>query len=195
MRGSIRARGKTITAYWFTHDPGTGRRKQHSKGGFRTKGAAREHLNELLGKVQTGGWSPDKKITIGELLVEWLAAKKSQGLRATTLAQYQDVVDAWLVPHVGGVQLAKFSPSQAQQLAETLRVEGSRAGGALSPRSVQLSLTGSRRRPPGRSRRASWAVIPSRATAGRGHKQPRAPALHGQPMRPGPSSALSATTA
>ena len=70
-----------------------------------------------------------------------IAAKKSQGLRATTLAQYRNVVDSWLIPHVGGVQLAKFSPSQAQQLAETLRAEGSRAQGALSARSVQLSLT------------------------------------------------------
>ena len=135
--------GRAPTPYLshFTQDPGTGRRKQHSKGRFRTKGAAQEHLNEVLGKVQTGAWTPDKKITVGELLVEWMAAKRSQGLRATTLAQYQDVVDSWLVPHVGGVQLAKMSPSQAQQLVEILRAEGSRTGGALSPRSVRLSLT------------------------------------------------------
>jgi site-specific recombinase XerC len=75
------------------------------------------------------------------LLTEWLAAKRSQGLRATTLAQYQNVIDSWLVHHVGGVQLAKMSPSQAQQLVEVLRAEGSRTGGALSSRSVQLSIT------------------------------------------------------
>jgi integrase len=141
MKGSTRKRGSTWTAYWFTQDPATGSRKQHSKGGFRTSRAAQEHLNEVLGKVQTGAWAPDKRITVAELLVEWLAAKKSQGLRATTLAQYRNVVDSWLVPHVGGVQLAKMSPSQAQQLVEVLRAEGSRAGGALSPRSVQLSIT------------------------------------------------------
>ena len=141
MRGSIRQRGKGFTAYWFTTDSGTGKRRQHSKGGFRTKSAAQEHLNEVLGKVQTGAWAPDKKITVGELLTEWLAAKRSQGLRATTLAQYQNVIDSWLVPHVGGVQLAKMSPSQAQQLVEVLRAEGSRIGGALSSRSVQLSIT------------------------------------------------------
>ena len=141
MRGSIRQRGKGYTAYWFTQDPGTGQRKQHSKGGFRTKGAAQEHLNDVLGKGQTGAWTPDKRITVAELLTEWLAAKTSQGLRGTTLAQYRNVIDSWLVPHVGGVQLAKVSPSQAQQLVEVLRAEGSRAGGALSPRSVQLSIT------------------------------------------------------
>jgi integrase len=141
MKGSIRQRGQTHTAYWFTVDPGTGKRKQHSKGGFRTKRVAQEHLNDVLGTVQTGAWAPDKKITVCQLLTEWLAAKKSQGLRATTLSQYQNVVDSWLVPHVGAVQLAKLSPSQTQQLVETLRTEGSRTGGALSARSVQLSVT------------------------------------------------------
>ncbi len=141
MKGSTIKRGNTWTAYWFTTDPATGKRKQHSKGGFRTKGAAQEHLNDVLGKVQTGAWAPDKKITVGELLTEWLAAKRSQGLRATTLAQYQNVIDSWLVPHVGAVQLAKMSPSQAQQLVGVLRAEGSRTSGALSSRSVQLSIT------------------------------------------------------
>ena len=140
MKGSIRQRGKSYTAYWFTIDPGTGKRRQHSKGGFRTKGAAQEHLNEVLGKVQTGAWAPDKKITVGELLTEWLAAKRSQGLRASTLSQYRTVIDSWLVPHVGAVQLAKMSPSQAQQLVEVLRAQGCRNGTTLSARSVQLSI-------------------------------------------------------
>ena len=139
MKGST-IRGSTWTGYWFTTDPATGKRKQHSKGGFRTKVAAQEHLNDVLGKVQTGAWTPDKKITVGELLTEWRAAKKSQGLRATTLSQYRNVVDSWLVPHVGAVQVAKMSPSQAQQLVEVLRVRGARNGAPLSARSVQLSV-------------------------------------------------------
>jgi len=141
MKGSTRQRGNTHTAYWFSIDPATGTRKQHTKGGFRTKRAAQEHLNEVLGKVQAGGWTPDRRITVAELLAEWLAAKKSQGLRATTLAQYQNVIDSWLVPHIGGVQLSKLSPSGTQQLVEVLRSVGTRSGGALSSRSVQLAVT------------------------------------------------------
>lgn len=34
MKGSIRKRGDKWTAYWFTIEPGTGKRVQHSKGGF-----------------------------------------------------------------------------------------------------------------------------------------------------------------
>ena len=80
MKGSTRKRGSTWTAYWFTQDPATGSRKQHSKGGFPDEvGAAQEHLNEVLGKVQTGAWAPDKRITVAELLVEWLAAEEVAG--------------------------------------------------------------------------------------------------------------------
>ena len=140
MKGSIRARGKSYTAYWFVIDPGTGSRAQHSKGGFRTKGAAQEHLNEVLGKVQTNEWSPDRKMTVKQLLTEWLAAKTSEGLRPATLAQYSTIIDTWLVPHVGGVQVAKLSPKQAQDLVEKLRAQGGRNGAPLSSRSVQLSI-------------------------------------------------------
>jgi hypothetical protein len=142
MKGSTRKRGATWTAYWFTADPGNGNGKQHSKGGFRTQRAAQEHLNETLGKVQTGNWAPDKKMTVQELLAEWLAAKKSEGLAPTTLAQYRNVVNSWLVPKIGALELRHLSPARAQELADTLRANGSALKrGALSPRSVQLAIS------------------------------------------------------
>jgi len=61
-------------------------------------------------------------------------------LRPATLAQYSKIIDAWLVPHVGGVQVAKMSPKQAQQLVEILRAQGGRNGTPLSSRSVQLAI-------------------------------------------------------
>jgi integrase len=142
MKGSTRKRGNTWTAYWFTTHLETGRRKQHTKGGFRTQRAAQEHLNEILGKVQTGNWTPDKRMTVKELLTDWLASKKSEGLAATTLAQYGNVIESWLVPNVGGLELRQLSPAKAQQLADTLRTSGSALKrGGLSARSVQLSIT------------------------------------------------------
>jgi integrase len=140
MKGSIRQRGKTLTAYWATIDPGTGQRIQHTKGGFRTRKDAQAHLNEVLGKVQANEWTPDKKMTVETLLAEWLAAKTSEGLRPATLAQYSKIIDAWLGPHVGGVQVSKLSPKQAQELVETLRAHGGRNGAPLSSRSVQLAI-------------------------------------------------------
>jgi len=41
MKGSTIKRGNTWRAYWFTRDSATGKRKQHSKGGFRQLPASR----------------------------------------------------------------------------------------------------------------------------------------------------------
>ena len=142
MRGSIRQRGETYTAYWSTTDPGTGKRVQHSKGGFRTKSAAQKHLNAVLPLVDQGAGRPDRKMTIAELLTEWLAAKTSEGLRASTLGMYGNVIDAWLVPHIGGLRLDQLNATSASTLVGTLRSEeGSSLGrGSLSPRSTQLAI-------------------------------------------------------
>jgi integrase len=140
QKGSIRKRGTTHTAYWFTIDPGTGQRVQHTKGGFRTKGAAQSHLNDVLGKIEANEWTADKKtMTVEQLLSDWLAAKKSEGLRPSTVAQYSKIIDAWVVPHIGAVKVVALSPQHAQKLLDSLRRSGGRNGSPLSSRSVQLA--------------------------------------------------------
>jgi integrase len=143
MKGSTLKRGTTWTAYWSTTDPATGKRKQHSKGGFRTQKEAQRHLNSILEKVEQGAWRPDQKLTVKELLVRhWLPARSSEGLRPATLALYKRAVDAWVVPHVGGLDVRQLSPAVAGRLVETLKADGSTQGrGGLSPRSVQLAVT------------------------------------------------------
>lgn len=151
MRGSILQRGTTYTVYWSTIDPATGKRRQHSKGGFRKKepsrppkgDSAREFLNGVLAEVQSGDWRPDARLTVAKLLDDWLAAKTSEGLRAGTTAMYRNVIDGWLVPHIGGLRVEQLSPKTAGELVASLRSPaGSRLGrGALSDRSVQLAVT------------------------------------------------------
>lgn len=63
MTGSTIKRGNTWTAYWFTTDPASGRRRQHSKGGFRIQKDARSHLNGIMEAVGQGVWRPDAKMT------------------------------------------------------------------------------------------------------------------------------------
>ncbi|HEX6392975.1 MAG TPA: tyrosine-type recombinase/integrase [Acidimicrobiales bacterium] len=142
MKGSTIKRGNTWTAYWFTTDPATGKRRQHSKGGFRTKNDAQRHLNGIIDKVERGEWKPDKKMTVEQLLAEWLAAKRSEGLRENTTAMYGNVIDGWLLPHVGKLKLDQLTPASGQRLVETLKTDdGSRLNrGALSSRSVQLAV-------------------------------------------------------
>ena len=55
MRGSTRKRGDSWTAYWdLAADPRTGRRRQASKGGFRTQKEAQRHLATVVVQVADG---------------------------------------------------------------------------------------------------------------------------------------------
>ena len=143
MQGFARKRGSTWTAYWSTIDPATGKRIQHTKGGFRIKTEAENHLSDVLPSVNAGTYKPDGKLTVKQLLEHWKAAKESEGLRAGTLTMYGNVIDGWLVPNVGGLKVTQLSPKAAGELVTKLRSpEGSRLGrGALSDRSVQLAVS------------------------------------------------------
>lgn len=143
MKGSIRQRGDTFTALWSTIDPATGKRRQHSRGGFRTKGQAQKHLNGLLSAVDAGTWKPDAKLTVAQLLTEhWLPARAAEGLRPATLALYRNATRAWVLPYLGGLDVRQLTPAKVGEMVETLRTSGSRLGrGGLSSRSVQMAVT------------------------------------------------------
>ncbi len=70
MRGMVRQRGRTWTAYWWLTDPASGESRQHSKGGFENKTAARDHLTATIAKVHAGEWAPDRKLSVKELWEE-----------------------------------------------------------------------------------------------------------------------------
>jgi hypothetical protein len=107
MKGSTIKRGSTWTAYWFTTDPSTGKRKQHSKGGFRIQKDARAHLNGIMDQVGQGTWKADTKLTVAQLLqLHWLPAKQSEGIRPATVDLYRNAIAAWIVPHLGGLDAA-----------------------------------------------------------------------------------------
>ena len=180
MKGMVRQRGRTFTAYWWTPDLATGELKQRSKGGFPNKTAARTYLTDTLAKVNNGDWTQDQRLTVRELLVDnWLPARRSEGLRQTTLAQYRDVIERWILPEVGGVEVRRLTPAVAQCMVDSLKKTGRRPAKGesrrreLSDRSVQLAaqvLKSATR----------WAVTagligrdPWPATAGRGLRRRR----------------------
>jgi integrase len=142
MRGFVRKRGKTFAACWESRDPATGARRQHTKSGFRTMGDANGHLNNVLGRVQDGSWTPDRPLTVRELLEEhWLPAQRTRGLRPATLDQYGHVVEDWIVPHIGALRVAGLKPASVTKLADLLATQTSAAGkDGLSMRSVQITV-------------------------------------------------------
>ena len=137
MSSFIRQRGTTLTAYWHTVDSATGRRVQHSKGGFPTKKAAREHLNKVMGKVQNGTWRPDSTMTVRELLIDhWLPTKRTEDLAAATIQQYEDIIEHWILHDeigLGGVQAEKLTPKNVTDWRDALaKTKTSSGRGGLS---------------------------------------------------------------
>ena len=145
MSSFIRQRGTTHTAYWHTIDPTTGDRVQHSKGGFRIKKEAQEHLNEVMGRVQDGTFQKDTKITVRELLVDhWLPTKRTEDLSAATIQHYEETIDHWILRDnigLGGIRAQSITPKQVTDwrdaLAKTV-TSGGRAG--LSQRTISASV-------------------------------------------------------
>lgn len=134
-------RGDTWTAYWYSTDGATGKRKQHSKGGYRTKKEAQAKLVEVLPALTAGTWRPDSPMTVEQLLREhYLPARKSEGLRPTTLSQYTNASDAWIIPHIGQMAARQLTANNTRKWQDKIAESGGRDGNPLSPRSVQISV-------------------------------------------------------
>jgi hypothetical protein len=84
-QGSVRQRGTTWTVV-FDEPRADGRRRQRSKGGFRTRKEAerylREHLVSLDVSLDAGTYIAPHKLTMATYLAEhWLPAMHARGLR------------------------------------------------------------------------------------------------------------------
>jgi hypothetical protein len=97
-RGSIRKRGPTWTVVVDVgRDPTTRKRRQTSRGGFKTRKDAARWLTQTLGQVDQGGYvTPTRELT-GEYLLEWLAAIRSS-LRPSTWESYERPCRRHLIP-------------------------------------------------------------------------------------------------
>ena len=129
QRGGVYRRGTTWTVFWRT-DAADGR-KQHTKGGFRTKKEAQQFLTETLAAIQQGVFREPSKVTFGEFLVErWLPARE-QALRPSTFATYRGLVERQILPGLGGVQIQQLTPDHLDRFyADLVALD-------LSPKTVR----------------------------------------------------------
>jgi hypothetical protein len=139
MRGSIRKRGSTYS-YWLDigPDPVTGKRRQRTKGGFRTKRECQAALNEAISALRSGTLVQPSRRTVASFLVEeWLPAVRMAGLRDSTWASYRMNVEKHLVPGLGAIELQRLSPAQLNAFYRELLTKGRRnAAGGLAPKTV-----------------------------------------------------------
>lgn len=138
MRGHIRRRGSRSWAVVIDigRDRSGKRRQQwHSVKGL--KEDAENKLIELLRSLRTGEYVEPSKLTVEELLKQWLRDVAKASTSGKTYERYAEIVDTHLIPALGHHRLAKLQPLHIQEFyAEALR-SGRRDGrGGLSRRSV-----------------------------------------------------------
>jgi Arm DNA-binding domain/Phage integrase, N-terminal SAM-like domain len=138
MRGSVYKRGSTWT--WHVDvgvDPVTGRRRQQTKGGFKTKRECQAALNDPLAALRTGTFVEPSKRTLESFLVdEWLPALRH--LRPSTLSNYRTHIRTCVLPALGPIPLQQLSPAHLNAFYQALLSRGRlRDGHGMAPKTVQ----------------------------------------------------------
>ncbi|TDT63384.1 site-specific integrase [Fonticella tunisiensis] len=120
MRGHIRKRGAGYQIVVDVgRDPLTGKRKQKSVGGFKTKKEAEKALAELIAKIEQGEYVEYKNSTLKDFLLKWLENKKPL-LKPTTYIFYEKIVNNILIPGLGSTELSKLKPIHIQSFISKL---------------------------------------------------------------------------
>jgi integrase len=114
--------GETKTAWiadYFDQDA-----KRHIKT-FPTKKEANAWLVETQHEVKQGVHTPaSTSITVAEAGELWIAQAETDGLEASTLAQYRQHLKYHIRPFIGRVKLSELPPSSVQSFRNTLSREG-----------------------------------------------------------------------
>lgn len=113
-----------------------GRRRQKRASGFRTEREARRALAQAKVDVDTGRLRHSPLRTVGDLAQEWLEAVEPNR-KASTVANYRMLMQAYVVPKIGAIRLDRLTPTNIQSLYADLRSSGGRGGRPLSGTQVR----------------------------------------------------------
>jgi integrase len=133
-----RSDGRYVAAA-FVPMVGGGRRRVYVYG--RTRGEARDKLDELQRKASDGIPRARERQTVGEYLDYWLAHVVRPERRPTTYAGYETMVRLHITPLIGTRKLDELGPADVRRMIAALREKRTDGHGggprALSPRMVQ----------------------------------------------------------
>ena len=116
----------------------TGKPRQRSRGGYRTKRDCQAGLNDALAALRAGMFVETSRRTLGGFVRdEWLPVMELN-LRPTTWTTYQGLLDAYVIPTLGAVELQRLTPGHLSVLYRELLTSGRRhRPGGLAPKTVR----------------------------------------------------------
>lgn len=136
---NVKRRGSTYTYYLYVVGP-DGRRRQHSKGGFKTQREAEVARVAAAHALATGAYVKAERISFADFLVEeWLPSRRPPVLEESTWHSYERYLRLHVIPHVGAIPLQKLSPVDLNQLYRRLLAEGRHQPGPRPGRSQSVA--------------------------------------------------------
>jgi len=139
MKGHIykRAKGSWTIVYDLPMDTVTGKRRQKSQTVKGTKRDAERTLREVLLSLEQGSYVKPNKISLGELLRQWLKDYASMNTTDRTQESYMSIIERHLIPALGKISIIDLQAQNIQSYYAKKLSEGRADGkGGLSPRSV-----------------------------------------------------------
>jgi integrase len=126
-KGYFRKRGdKWSFTVDIGRDPKTGKRKQKTVSGFRTKKEAEAACAELLNQLNKGYYIEASNQTLGEYLEEWLNDYAKTKVKPSTFKNYRNAVYGRIIPELGKIRLKELKLHHGQKFVNMLVKEGKR---------------------------------------------------------------------
>jgi integrase len=136
MRGHVLRRGPTWSyVVDVGRDPATGRRRQRTKGGFRTKREAEQALATVIRTLGEGTYVARDPPTLDEWIKRWLVTMAPK-VRSSTLRDYANGLGR-VSNRLGQMPLPALRPLDIEEMYASLLNEGHRYGGGLAPKTVR----------------------------------------------------------
>ena len=140
MKGHVRQRGKGTWSIVLDMPRGPdGRRRQKWHTVHGTKKNAERELARLIHEMETGYYVEPTKMTVADLLEQWLTDYAKPNVAGKTYERYQEIVHKNLIPALGHHQLTKLQPLHIQAFYSDMLDHGRKNsdGGGLSPLTVR----------------------------------------------------------
>jgi integrase len=135
MTGSVRKRGKK---WYIVYDeprlPGEKRKMRWKAVGSKRDAEAR--LAAVLTGINTGGYTPPNRMTVGEYLAQWLTVQE-QRVASKTFERWKGMVERKFIPEFGAVVLSRLSAPQIQTVYAKWQRDGGRRGAGMSPLTIK----------------------------------------------------------
>lgn len=121
--------GKATFRYVLDLDPVNGKRRQESRGGYRSAEDAHKARTARLAELHRGIATDPSRQTVGEYLADWLSVR-AHSVRPSTQRTYRVLIEHSIVPYLGALPLPKLLPSH-------IRVWHAALGKVQAPSSVR----------------------------------------------------------